>query len=694
MDTAAELTAEELLNALREEVDNAAEDGDRADMREDATGFFFGELPPPPDDPREIGYADLVSTDVGDAIESVLAEIMPTFASSPVQFQPLGEQDERAAEIESRVVNHKIMAAGGYLAFGQAIKSALLHRAGVVKVSWETRKVPHYEVFDRSPIEALIQSLDSGAELLSGEQDADGGVTGMIRGYEIKQTPRVDAIPLDEFLICQDAMPGRMQEARFVAQRRLMPRGELVALGFEREIVDELHEFDSSSYSERNRRSEQYTDHESAHKSTDPVMCIDAYYRIDADGDGIAELRRVITAGGTDGHDKLLFDEPVSDSPFAVGLAYLGLFTWDGVSLCDKLREVQTFKTEMLRSLADIFRRASRQRIGVVERDANFDDVQTSVRGGSVRCKTHNGVFPIQEAQLPAGSFDLLAYMDKIRRDKGGGAVDVAAQAQAVSGDTAHGIERTMSAIEQINAMVARNLAETLVKPVYRLMHSLLRAHMQGQVPVPGPSGWQSTEPAAWQPREEMVLSIGMSTAERQRRAAALGQVVQMQQTAMEGGLAGQITDLSQIHRALIDMGRMLDLPNPEQYWISPESEQAQKSALGKQQAAEQEKQAAQQLALMQYQILPQVENIKSQTQLQLGQMKLAADAELQEMRNTVDMLKAAMDQQAKALDARIRILDIESKVDAQDAASEIDRMQAKTDDAPSMPEEDDGNRK
>ena len=672
MDTAAELTADELLNALREEVDHAAEDGDRSDMREDATGFFFGELPPPPADPREIGYADLVSTDVGDAVESVLAEILPTFASAPVQFQPLGEQDERAAEIESRVVNHKIMAAGGYLAFGQAIKSALLHRAGVVKVSWETRKVPRYEVFDRSPIEALMKSLDSGAELLSGEQDIDGGVTGMIRGYEITQTPRVDAIPLDEFLICPDAMPGRMQEARFVAQRRLMPRGELVALGFEREIVSGLHEFDSSNFSERNRRRDQYTDHESAHKSTDPVMCIDAYYRIDADGDGIAELRRVITAGGTDGYDELLFDEPVSDSPFAVGLAYLGLFTWDGVSLYDKLREVQTFKTEMLRSLADIFRRASRQRIGVVERDANFDDVLTSVRGGAVRCKTPNGVFPIQEAQLPAGSFDLLAYMDKIRRDKGGGAVDVAAQAQAVSGDTAHGIERTMSAIEQINAMVARNLAETLVKPVYRLMHSLLRAHMQGQVPVPGPSGWESTEPAAWQPREEMVLSIGMSTAERQRRAAALGQTVQMQQTAMEGGLAGQITDLPQVHRALIDMGRMMDLPNPEQYWVNPESQQAQQVAQQKQQAAEQAAQQAQaqqqqaiQLAQMQATSLQQVEQIRSQNKLQL-----------QEMTNAMDAMKLELDQRSKALDARIKILDIEAKVDAQDAADEIDRIQ------------------
>lgn len=683
MDTDA-LTADALLRALREEVDAAADDSDREAMREDSSGYFFGDLPVVPDDPESVGYADLVSTDVGDAVESVLAEILPTLTGAPVQFSPLNPQDERAAEVESRSVHHTLTSAGSYLAFAQAIKSALIHRAGVVKVTWEVRKVPRYQVFDRSPLEALIPALDAGAELVAADEDELGDFSGLTRAYEITQTPRVDAIPLDEFLVCPDAMPGRMQEARFSAQRRLLPRAELVALGFDPELVAGLSEFSMRNYSERKRRRDQFMEQEAAHKSTEPVMCIDAYYRVDADGDGIAELRRIVTAGGTDGYDVLLFDEPVSESPFAVGLAYLGLFTWDGISLADKLREVQAFKTELLRDLSDLFRRSARQRLGVIERDATIDDVLTSTRGGLIRCKTPNGVFPITEAQLPPGAIDLLGYMDKVRRDKGGGAVDNAAQAMAVSGDTAHGIERTMAAVEQINAMVARNLAETLIKPVYRLMHSLLRAHKQGQVQSPGPSGWEVSEPATWQPREEMVLSIGMSAAERQRRAAALQGVIVMQQTALENGLSGQLVGLQQVHRALIDYGRMMDLPAPEQYWIDPSSQEAQQAARAQQETAEKEKQEAQQLALMQYQILPQVEQIKAQNKV-----------EIQEMQNSIAAMKAMMDQQAMALDARIKILDIEAKVDAQDAAQGIDKMQAaqagrpKSDGAPPMPEDD-----
>jgi len=659
------VTVDDLLRVIREEVDAARKDASREAMRERATDLFFGELPPAPDDPASVGYADLVSTDVADAVEAVMAEILPTLTSGPCTFSPLGPQDDQAADLESRAVHHYVTLAGGYLAFAQAIKSALLHRAGVVKVYWDVRKVPRYELFDRAPLEALLPSLDAGAELVAAEADDEDAVSGMTRAYEVVRRPRVDAVPLDEFLISPDAMPGRMDEARLVAQQRVLLRADLVALGFDPEVVDNLDEYELMPRIERTRRGDRHVTDPAAHKSADKIMCVDAYLRVDADGDGIAELRRCITAGGPDGYDVLLFDEPVRMAPFAVGLAYLGLFTWDGVSLADKLAEVQIFKTEMLRDLSDLFRRAARQRVGVVERDGTLDDVLTSSRGGVIRCKTPQGVFPIQEASLPAGSFDLLGYMDKVRQDKGGGAIDVARQAREVGGDSAHGVERVMSAVEQINAMVARTLAETLVKPTYRLMHDLLRQHTEGSIQVPNASGWEATAPAMWREREDMIIALGMSTAERQRRAGALESVIAKQVQAMENGLAGQLVGLQQVHRALVDQGRMADLPSPEQYWIDPQSPDAQQAAQQAQQAQDESEQQQQQLALMQYQILPQVEQIKAQSR-----------AQIQEMQSAVETMKMLMEQQTKELDARIKLLDIETRVAPSDAASGIDALQ------------------
>lgn len=641
------ITNDELLNALREEIDRAVDD-ERAEMREKAAAYFFGELPEPPEDLREVGFSDIVSTDVGDGVESVMAELMPSFTAYPVRFEPTHPGDELAADLESRAVHQEFINAGGYIALAQAVKSALLMRAGVIKVSWDVRKVPVYQRFEQTPVEELQISDD----LLEAEIDDDGyTASGMTRSYRMEAKARVDAIPLSEFLIDKDTMPGRLDEARYIGQRRTLTRGELVSMGFDIDLVEDLKAWDA--------------EREASHKSTELIMCVDSYYRIDADDDGIAELRRIITGGGTEGYDEVLWNEPVQSAPFAVGLGYLGLFTWDGVSLYDKLREVQDIKSSQIRDLQDYMRRASRQRVGVVEYDANVDDLLTSVRGGVVRCKTPTGVFPLTDATLPAGSFEFLGYMDKLRRDKGGGAIDSAQQALQIGGESAHGVERIMSSIEQINALVARTMAETLLKPAYSLLHGILRENRMGALQVSGASGWEQTEPAMWQPRDKLVLTLGMSSAERQRRLVALGAVIQQQTKALESGLTGQLVDLNGVYRALIDAGRMAELDAPESYFINPATPQAQQAAQQQAQQAQQDKQEQQQLAMMQYQILPQVEQIKAQNKVQI-----------QQMQGMIDSMKAALKHNIDTLNARIKLLDIEAKVDPVGADEDIDEMQ------------------
>jgi hypothetical protein len=489
---------------------------------------------------------------------------------------------------------------------------------------------------------------------------------------------------LSEFLIAKDTLPGRMAEARYMGQRRTLLRGELVAMGFDVDLVADL-----KSWEEREQAS---------HESIEQIMCVDSYYRIDADGDGIAELRRIITGGGTGGTDEILFNEPVDAAPFAVGLGYLGLWTWDGVSLFDKLKEVQDTKTEQLRDLADLMRRASRQRLGAVEYDANMDDVLSSVRGGVVRCKTPNGVFPLQEAAMPNGAFELLGYMDKVRRDKGGGAIDAAQQALQIGGESAHGVERIMSSIEQINSLVARTAAETLIKPAYALMHGVLRANMMHQMHVPGSSGWEATDPRMWQPREKMVLTLGMSSAERQRRLGALSGVIQQQTQAMQEGLSGQLVDLNNVYRALIDAGRMAELENPESYWIDPATPEAQQAAQAQAEQAqqaqaleEQKAMQAMQIAQMQATALQQTQQIRNEATLQAQAMRSESNREIMAMRSEnivavaqmraeLDTVKAALDHQAKMFAQRVNLVTTEATLDAADAQREIDSMQGEKD--------------
>jgi hypothetical protein len=655
---------EDLLRAVRDEVVNATDERDeKQGDRERAEDYFYAVLPRIPEDLLGVGFSDVISTDVADAVESVLSEILPAFTQGPVEFVPLSAEDEDQASAETIAVHHVVTSRGGYMAINAACKDSLLMGAGVLKAAWEHRKVPSYQSLRDVPAMALMQPLSAGGELLDAVEDPESGtVSATIRSYRQVSQPRIEAIPLSEFLIARGSSVLAVDEARFIGQQRTVPRSDLVAWGLDPELVDELVSYKvRSTYTAR----EDDDDDVPAHRAMEPVMAVDAYYRIDSDGDGIAELRRIITAGGTLGTDELLYDEPWEVQPFAVGVPYLGLHTWDGVSLFDKLKSVQDVKTELMRDLLDASRRNSRGRVGAVERDANVDDLLTSVRGGVVRCKTPNGVFPLPDAQVPPALFNTLQYMDKIRRDKGGGAIDSAEQAQALVGDTAHGIERMMSAAEQVNAMVARNLAETLVVPLYKKVHALLREYQADPLMIPGKSGWNPQQPTQWEPRQDVVLSMGMSTGERGRRTAALIQISQMQTQALQAGLTGQLVGLEQVYRTLVDIGTLAGLPSPQQYWIDPASQEAQQAAQQASQTAEQDKQEQQKLALLQYQILPEVERIKSENK-----------TEIQSMQNQMDAMKATMDYQAKTLDSRIKLLDIETRTDAQDAQRGIDIAQ------------------
>jgi hypothetical protein len=171
--------------------------------------------------------------------------------------------------------------------------------------------------------------------------------------------------------------------------------------------------------------------------------------------------------------------------------------------------------------------------------------------------RTPNGIFPIQEAAMPPAAFEMLGYLDKQRADQGGAAIDRASQTMPVGADTAHGLERMMSAQESRNAMVARNLAETLMKPLYRKLHALLRQYWQEPMMLPGSAGWRTLTPSQWPERKDMAISMGMSVGERGRRIASLQAVLQQHAQDAQTGMTGILSDLPAIYAARTDLVRL-----------------------------------------------------------------------------------------------------------------------------------------
>jgi len=116
--------------------------------RSDAMDYYLGDMSK--DMPAAEGRSRAVSTDVADTIEGLMPQLMDIFAGSDevVRFEPVGPEDEQAAQQETDYVNHVFMQNNpGFMALYTFIKDALLQKVGIVKVWWEEREEEQRETY-------------------------------------------------------------------------------------------------------------------------------------------------------------------------------------------------------------------------------------------------------------------------------------------------------------------------------------------------------------------------------------------------------------------------------------------------------------------------------------------------------------------------------------------------------------------
>jgi len=118
--------------------------GDRAR----AMSYYLGDMAQ--DMPAQEGRSRAVSTDVMDVIEGIMPYLMDIFCGSDevVRFEPVGPEDEAAAQQETDYVNHVFTQQNpGFMTLYSFVKDALLQKVGIVKVWWEEREEEQRETY-------------------------------------------------------------------------------------------------------------------------------------------------------------------------------------------------------------------------------------------------------------------------------------------------------------------------------------------------------------------------------------------------------------------------------------------------------------------------------------------------------------------------------------------------------------------
>ncbi len=587
-------------------------DDELAAARETALNYAKGVMPDVPALPNR---SRAVSSDVADAIETALPDLVEIFVGGDdvATFQALGPEDEERAQAETDYVNHVIFEENpGFLLFYSIIKDALTSRIGVTKSWWEeseeVRETRHSGIAAEafSLVRAIAEA--EGAEVAEVEEGAEGFAFTVRRTVAMGRQRNL-AVPPEDFTFAADTVS--LREATYCAMRSRPRAQALLDQGYDAELVEELPEHAPGSdildlARDRSGESDKRLAHaRAADRALRMVEIVEHYIRVDADGDGKTELWRVVT--GSD-DTVLLEKEKVELIPFAAITPYIVTHRLMGQSLADLLLEIQRIKTALLRMLLDSGYFALNQRLEVATDRANqwtISDLLRNEPGVPIRSKTGDAVRPVAAGGLSFDVTGALEYVSTVAEQRTG----IVRHAQGLNPDTLHdtaaGARQLIGAAQKRVRMIARIFAETGVKDLFLNVHELLRRY-SGPAQARLRGAWAQVDPSAWPERRSLKVEIGVGSGGREHDLIAGSQLIGMisQVVAAQGGMSGPLINPGNVYQAMKRQTKRLGFKNPELFWSDPRMWQAPPPA-------------------------PDVEAARAQAKAQLDAAKLAQDAQL-----------------------------------------------------------------
>ncbi|MCP4510109.1 MAG: hypothetical protein GY826_27365, partial [Fuerstiella sp.] len=179
----------------------------------------------------------------------------------------------------------------------------------------------------------------------------------------------------------------------------------------------------------------------------DKFLYVEGCIEVDYDGDGIAELRKICTAG--DGNT-ILANEPCAMVPFAVFCPDPEAHDFFGMSIADTVMDIQRIKSVVMRNTLDSLSMAIHPRIAVTEGMVNIEDVMNTEVGAIIRQRSAGQVQPLSMPFVGQQAFPVLQYMDEIKEARTGiSKASAGLDAGALQSSTASAVQATVSAAQQ-----------------------------------------------------------------------------------------------------------------------------------------------------------------------------------------------------------------------------------------------------
>lgn len=605
--------------------------------RIDAMEYFDGVMK---DVPVDDNRSKVVSRDVRSAINKVLPSVTRVILGNDkvVEYEPVSEGDEEKAEQASDYINYIVFPeSSGYEAVQDAVYDALKLRNGVIRWWYDKKikvEVSEHTGLDEDAVVQLVAPDD--VEVLEQEkseqqiQGPDGQmVIQPVYNLKIKKKStygctKLAAVPLEEFLIHPDALD--IEESPIVGINQRLRRSDLVAMGYDRDKVDDLPAAGTDSDKEEEeyvRRRDIADDDESTQRALQEIEYYELYVKVDADDDGIAELRRLVYAGGI-GQKNLLSNDDWDEVPFADIIAKRRPHQREGDSVTDDTKEIQKIKTVLLRQTMDnLYWQNNPQPIVQEGTIVNPEAVLNPRFGLPIRVSqgtdARSAISYNPTPFVAKDSFAMLSYLDEEAADRTG----ISEASSGLAPDALQNMTAKASAmIEQAGIGQTELMVRTIAHGLKRVFRGLLRMvikHQDKPRTVRLRNQWVTFDPKQWNAEMDATVNTGLGAGTRERDMMMMTQVIGLQEKLLASlGADNPFVKPDNVYNAVSKFAESAGARSTELYFTKPDPAEIK----AKMDAAANQ---------------PNPEVVKVQAQAEAQKAKAQIDGQIQQQKNQAD---------------------------------------------------------
>jgi hypothetical protein len=537
------------------------------------------------------GRSQVVSTDVADTVESILPNLLRVFTASDkvVRCEPVTGEDVPLAEQATAYLNHVFYKDNnGFQLLYNFFKDALIEKNGFLKIYYDENQKVEFETYKKlssDQYDSLLDDSKDEIEVVEQEEIEDEEAKEQfeeslkaieMQGLDVSAVEepdftlynlkikrikkdgkiKIESIPPEEFLI--DRSAKSIEDADFVAHKVLMTRSQIIEMGFDEEEVMELPATNIDIYNNeeivRTRNIDEYPIDTPTDKSTEKVLIYESYVKYDYDGDGIAELRKIVSAG--DSGYSILSNEPFDSAPFVTITPIPMPHRFYGRSIAELVEDIQLMKSTVMRQLLDNMYLTNNNRVAIMDGMVNMDDLLTTRPGGVVRTKQPPSqvMQPLQAQPISEQAFPLLSYLDSVREVRTG----ISKQVQGLDPDTlnaktATGVNALMTQTQMRSELIARIFAETGVKDLFKKIFELMVKYQDKERIIMLNNQYIPVKPTEWKDKFNISIIVGLGTGSKEQQIMMLNNILERQLQAfnLQGGKEMPMVTLKNIYNTL-----------------------------------------------------------------------------------------------------------------------------------------------